>query len=71
MMSRIRPPQYQHGIDTFQRAEENMSIDGIMAATVITVDAYIWRNKGADLEDFKKARDWLDWCIKCAEDAER
>jgi len=63
-----RPKQYQHGIDTFTRAKANMSIEGIMAATVITVDAYIWRNKGTDYEDFKKARDWLDYCIKCMEE---
>jgi hypothetical protein len=66
-----KPKQYTRGIDTFQRAEKNMSIEGIMAATVITVDAYIWRDKGSDYEDFVKARDWLDWCIKCMKEDHR
>jgi len=63
-----RPKQYRNGIDTFTRAKENMSIEGIMAATVMTVDAYIWRDNGTDYEDFCKARDWLDYCIKCMEE---
>jgi len=64
-----KPKQYSRGIDTFTRAKANMSIEGIMAATVITVDAYIWRDKGTDYEDFKKARDWLNYCIECIEES--
>ena len=63
-----KPKQYKKGIDTFTRSRENMSTEGIMAATVMTVDAYIWRDKGTDYEDFKKARDWLDYCIKIIEE---
>ena len=63
-----KPKQYRKGIDTFTRAKENMSIEGIMAATVMTVDAYIWRDKGTDYEDFCKARDWLNFCIKAMEE---
>lgn len=62
-----KPKQYRHGIDTFTRAKENMSVEGIMAATVMTVDAYIWRDKGSDYEDFCKARDWLNFCIEAME----
>lgn len=67
-LDNIKPKQYSRGIDTFERARNNMSIEGIMAATVMTVDAYIWRDKGSDYDDFCKARDWLNYCIKAMED---
>ena len=65
---KLKPEQYRVGIDTFSRMKSNMEIDGIMAATVATVDAYIWRNKGSDYEDFCKARDWLNFCIEAMEE---
>lgn len=65
-----KPKQYQIGIDTFTRMRANMSNEKVIAATVVTVDAYIWRDKGSDIEDLKKARDWLDECISIVEERE-
>ena len=44
-----------------------MSPEGILAFCIGNIDKYIWRDKGSDLEDFKKARDYIDLAIKTME----
>lgn len=63
----MKPKQYSKGIDTIERAKSNLSSDGILAVCVFQVDKYIWRDKGCDLEDFKKARDYIDLAIETME----
>lgn len=63
-----KPPQYEKGIDTFRRARANLSTEGLLAACVFNIDKYIWRDKGSDLEDFKKARDYIDLAIQTMEE---
>ena len=60
--------QYKHGISTWERMASNMSDEELKAATVATVDAYIWRKKGSDFDDLVKARNWLNFCISTLEE---
>ncbi len=62
-----KPKQYSKGIDTFQRADSNLTPEANLAICVFLVDKYIWRDKGSDLEDFKKARDYIDRAINIME----
>jgi len=59
-----KPTQYQIGIDTFERAEANMSKDEIIACCKFNIDKYNWRKKGQDIEDFKKIIDYANFAIK-------
>ena len=59
-----KPKQYQIGIDTFQRAEANMTKDEILACVRFNIDKYVWRKKGQDKEDFKKIIDYANWGLK-------
>jgi len=59
-----KPKQYQIGIDTFERAEANLSKDEILAICKFNIDKYTWRQKGQDKEDFKKIIDYANWAIK-------
>jgi len=63
-MAEHKPPQYAHGIDTMERAEANMSIDGCLACATFNIDKYNWRNKGCDKEDFEKIIAYAKWAIK-------
>jgi len=65
----MKPKQYKKGIDTFKRANANLTPDANLAICVFMVDKYIWRDKGSDLEDFYKARDYIDRAIKIMEDS--
>ena len=38
-----KPIQYQIGIDTFQRAEANMTKDELLACIKFNIDKYNWR----------------------------
>jgi len=59
-----KPKQYQIGIDTFQRAEANMSKEEILAFCKCSIDKYVWRKKGQDKEDFEKIIKYAEWAIK-------
>ena len=59
-----RPFQYDLGIDTFQRAESNLTKDEILAVCKFNIDKYCWRVKNQDLEDFKKIIDYANFAIK-------
>jgi hypothetical protein len=60
----MKPIQYQIGIDTFQRAEANMTKEEILACVRFNIDKYNWRKKGQDKEDFKKIIDYAKWGLK-------
>ena len=59
-----KPKQYQIGIDTFTRAESNLSKQEIIAICKFNIDKYNWRKKDQDKEDFKKIIDYANWAIK-------
>jgi hypothetical protein len=59
-----KPEQYKIGIDTFERAEANLSKEEILAICKFNIDKYCWRQKGQDKEDFKKIIDYANWAIK-------
>ena len=63
-----KPIQYQIGIDTFERAEANMTKEEILSCVKFSIDKYNWRKKGQDKEDFKKIIDYANWGIKQLED---
>ena len=59
-----KPKQYQIGIDTFERAEANLSKEEILAICKFNIDKYTWRKKDQDKDDFKKIIDYANWAIK-------
>ena len=59
-----KPEQYQIGIDTFERAEANLSKEEILAICKFNIDKYNWRKKDQDKDDFKKIIDYANWAIK-------
>lgn len=59
-----KPKQYDIGIDTFQRAEANMTKEDILACVRFNIDKYNWRKKGQDKEDFQKIIKYAEWAIK-------
>ena len=65
-----KPIQYQIGIDTFQRAEANMTKDELLACIKFNIDKYNWRKKGQDISDFKKIVDYANFAIKILEKEE-
>ena len=58
-----KPKQYQIGIDTFQRAEANMTKEEILACVRFNIDKYNWRKQGQDREDFEKIMDYAAWAL--------
>lgn len=56
--------QYKIGIDTFERAEANLTKEEILAICKFNIDKYCWRKKGQDKEDFKKIIDYANFAIK-------
>ena len=60
----VKPSQYKIGIDTFDRAFQNMTKEELLAAVKFTIDKYTWRKKGQDLDDFKKIIDYANFGIK-------
>lgn len=62
--NRDRPEQYKEGIDTFERAEANMSFEEIMACLRFGIDKYNWRKKGQDRDDFLKIIAYANFAIK-------
>lgn len=63
-LTETKPKQYQIGIDTFQRAEANMTKDEILACVRFNIDKYNWRKKGQDKEDFEKIIKYAEWALK-------
>ena len=59
-----KPTQYQIGIDTFERAEANMTKEELLACVRFNIDKYTWRKKGQDEDDFKKIIDYCNYAIK-------
>jgi hypothetical protein len=59
-----KPKQYEIGIDTFARAEANLTKEEILAICKFNIDKYTWRQKGQDKEDFKKIIDYANWALK-------
>lgn len=60
----LKPKQYQIGIDTFTRAEANLTKDEILAICKFNIDKYNWRKKDQDKEDLKKIIDYANWALK-------
>ena len=59
-----KPDQYQIGIDTFARAEANLTKEEILAICKFNIDKYNWRQKNQDKEDFQKIIDYANWALK-------
>lgn len=59
-----KPKQYKIGIDTFTRAEANLTKDEILAICKFNIDKYNWRKKDQDKEDLKKIIDYANWALK-------
>ena len=65
-----KPKQYQIGIDTFDRAEANMTNEELLACVRFNIDKYNWRKKGQDKEDFEKIIAYAQWALKQLNDGE-
>ena len=52
--TRERPEQYKDGIDTFERAEANMSFEEVIACMRFNIDKYNWRKKDKTVMTLKK-----------------
>lgn len=48
-------------IDTIKRSKANMSLQEQKAICIFQIDRYVHREKGQNLSDIKKIRDYLDW----------
>lgn len=59
-----KPTQYNITIDTFKRAEANMTLAERMACVKFNVDKYNWRNKGQDKEDLEKIIAYAKWGLE-------
>jgi hypothetical protein len=62
-----RPEQYRIGIDTFERMKANCTDEEIIGACKLNIDKYIWRKKDSDIEDLRKAKDYIDLWIEILE----
>lgn len=59
-----KPVQYLKGMDTFERAEANMSKEEILVCCKFNIDKYNWREKNQDMEDYYKIIDYAKFAIK-------
>lgn len=48
-------------IDTIARCKANMTLEQQKAICIFQIDRYTHREKGQNLSDIKKTRDYLDW----------
>jgi hypothetical protein len=48
-------------IDTITRCKANMTLEQQKAICIFQIDRYTHREKGQNLSDIKKIRDYLDW----------
>jgi len=55
-----KPKQYDIGIDSFERMKSNATKEEIIGACKLNIDKYVWRKKGTDEQDLKKAKDYID-----------
>lgn len=62
-----KPKHYSKGIDTFARMEANCTTEECLAFAKGNIDKYNWREKGQDLEDYKKIIAYAQWAIKLLE----
>lgn len=62
-----KPQHYAKGIDTFERMEANCTKKECLAFVKGNIDKYNWRDKGQDLEDYKKIIAYAQWAIKLLE----
>lgn len=65
--NKLKPKQYDIGIDSFERAKANMCKEEIIGACKLNIDKYTWRKKGTDKEDLQKLKDYADlwlWAIE-------
>jgi len=60
----VTPTQYDITIDTFKRAESNMTLPERMSCVKFNIDKYNWRNKGQDKEDLEKIIAYANWGLK-------
>jgi len=60
----VTPTQYDMKIDTFKRAESNMTLPERMSCVKFNIDKYNWRNKGQDKEDLEKIIAYANWGLK-------
>ena len=51
----------KQGIDTIKRCKANMTLQEQKAICIFQIDRYTHREKGQNLSDIKKIRDYLDW----------
>ena len=65
-----KPIQYQIGIDTFQRSKANQTAETRVEIAKFMIDKYNWRNKGQDVEDFQKIKDYCDFAIEALNEME-
>ena len=65
-----KPPQYQIGIDTFERSKANQMAETRVEIAKFMIDKYNWRNKGQDVEDFQKIKDYCDFAIEALNEME-
>ena len=65
-----KPPQYQIGIDTFERSKANQMAETRVEIAKFMIDKYNWRNKGQDIEDFQKIKDYCDFAIEALNEME-
>lgn len=59
-----KPKHYSKGIDTFARMEANCTKEECLAFAKGNIDKYNFRNKGQDVEDLKKIKQYADWALK-------
>ena len=59
-----KPIQYQIGIDTFEIAEANMTLDERLACARFNISKYTFRKKGQDKQDFEKIINYANWALK-------
>ncbi len=59
-----KPEHYSKGIDTFERMEKNCDLKERMAFIRGSIDAYLWREKGQDKQDFEKIINYSLWALK-------
>ncbi len=58
-----KPKQYNIGIDTFERMRANATVEEAMGFIRWNIDKYNTRQKGQDVSDYKKIKDYCDEAI--------
>jgi len=61
---KAKPKQYEIGIDTFCRAEANMTLEEKMACIRFNIDKYNWRKKDQAKQDLNKIIAYAEWGLK-------